>query len=440
MTETMSAAPSATPYLPSRPQGRRRWIVAAALVGFASTAVLALIGSARAADTDAVEYYDATYRASFKPGGEYAQVELELAGDLLPTKIVLRADSQRYRQFRSSDPVQVSDTEVVWQPKGKRSTLRYEFKVNHQRSSGKYDSYITENWALFRGDKLAPPARVTAESNLHSRTTVQLDLPKGWSAITPYSSAGELRFRVDNLQRRFDRPNGWMLIGRIGVRSERIRHVNAVVAAPEGDHARRQDALAFMNWNLPTLLEVFPDFPKRVLIVSAGDPMWRGGLSGPSSIFLHSDRPLISENRTSPLLHELTHVALGIYSDHESDWIVEGLAEFYSIQTLRRSGGIGKRRYQQAMENLKRSARRSPTLFTSHSSGATTARAVLVFQEVDEEIRRVTGNAASLDDVARKLAARRGEVSLAELQRIARQVAGKPLQSLQRERLLQPIS
>ena len=43
----------------------------------------------------------------------------------------------------------------------------------------------------------------------------------------------------------------------------------------------------------------------RLLIVSAGDPMWRGGLSGPSSMFLHSDRPLISENRTSTLLHEL---------------------------------------------------------------------------------------------------------------------------------------
>ncbi len=123
-------------------------------------------------------------------------------------------------------------------------------------------------------------------------------------------------------------------------------------AAPEGESARRQDALAFIKWNLPKLLDVFPDFPKRVLIVSAGDPMWRGGLSGPASIFLHSDRPLISENRTSPLLHELVHVALGIRGDNESDWIVEGLAGVLFHSNVAPPGGIGQKRYEQAMDNL----------------------------------------------------------------------------------------
>lgn len=405
-----------------------------ALLAIAS---LATAGHAAAAS---VAYYDATYRATFKPGVETVQVQLELSGDELPSKVVMHLDPQRYRNFRSSEPLEVDAKQAVWRPRGKQSRLTYEFIVNHQRSSGSYDSYITQNWALFRGDKLTPNTRVTAAKNLHSRTAVEFDLPKGWSAVTRYSAPGELRFRIDDPKRRFDQPTGWMLVGKIGVRSERIEHVNAVIAAPEGESARRQDTLAFINWNLPKLLEVFPDFPKRVLIVSAGDPMWRGGLSGPSSLFLHSDRPLISENRTSPLLHELVHVALGIRGDHESDWIVEGLAEFYSIQTLRRSGGISQRRYEQAVDNLKRWARRAPTLFVKNSTGATTARAVLVFRQVDAEIRAVTKNAASLDDVARKLAAERGEVSLIHLQELAQQVAGKPLQSLQRERLTKPVA
>ena len=396
---------------------------------------MAALAMANVAAAASVAYYDATYRATFKPGDEHAQVELKLAGEKLPSKVVLRADPKRYLDFRSSAPLEVTDKEVVWRPQGKESTLRYQFIVNHQRSSGSYDSYSTPSWALFRGDKLTPNTRVTAARNLRSRTTLEFVLPKGWSAVTPYASSGEQRVRIDDPKRRFDEPEGWMLVGKIGVRSERIEHVTAVIAAPEGDNARRQDALAFINWNLPKLLEVFPEFPKRVLIVSAGDPMWRGGLSGPGSIFLHSDRPLISENRTSPLLHELVHVALGIRGDKESDWIVEGLAEFYSIQTLRRSGGIGQKRYEQAVENLKKWARRAPTLFAKSSTGATTARAVLVFQEVDAEIRGITKNAASLDDVARKLAAKRGEISLTELQEIAQQVAGRPLQSLQRERL-----
>lgn len=422
------------------PAGSARGRLPGCRAALLALAAIASLGIASAATAASVAYYDATYRATFKPGVEHAQVELKLAGDKLPSKVVLRADPKLYRKFRSNDPLEVTDKEVVWQPQGKQSSLHYEFMVNQQRSSGSYDSYITQNWALFRGDKLTPGTRVTAARNLRSRTTLEFDLPEGWSAVTPYASSGELRFRVDDPKRRFDEPEGWMLVGKIGVRSERIEHVNTIIAAPEGDNARRQDALAFINWNLPKLLEVFPDFPKRVLIVSAGDPMWRGGLSGPGSIFLHSDRPLISENRTSPLLHELVHVALGIRGDNESDWIVEGLAEFYSIQTLRRSGGIGQKRYEQAVENLNKWARRAPTLFAKSSTGATTARAVLVFQQVDAEIRGLTKNARSLDDVARKLAAERGEVSLIQLQEIAQQVAGKPLQSLQRQRLMKPVA
>jgi hypothetical protein len=384
-------------------------------------------------------FYDVTYRATFDPKVAHVEVEVELAGEKLPSKIRLGTDPQRYRNFRSTDPLQTGPEEVVWQPQGKKSRLRYEFIVNHKRSGG-YDSYQTQNWALFRGDKLVPSATVTAQKRLQSRATLELVLPSDWTAAMPYSADGKYRYHIEDPERRFDRPAGWMLVGKVGVRSERVEKVNVVIAAPEGDNARRQDNLAFINWNLPKLLEVFPQFPKRVLVVSAGDPMWRGGLSGPSSLFLHSDRPLISENRTSPLLHELVHVAMGIRGDDESDWIVEGLAEFYSIQTLRASGGIGQRRYEQAMESMRRWAARSPTLFAKSSNGATTARAVLVFQAVDAEIRKQTKDAASLDDVARKLADERGEVSLAHLQAVAQQVAGKPLQSLQRELLSQPVS
>jgi len=384
-------------------------------------------------------FYDVTYRATFQADVAQVEVEVELTGEKLPSKIRFGADQQRYRNFRSSDPVQVSDGEVVWEPQGKQSRLRYEFIVNHKRSGG-YDSFRTRDWALFRGEKLIPSASVTAQKRMQSRATLELVLPPDWSAAMPYAADGKFRYRIDDPERRFDRPAGWMLVGKIGVRSERVEKVNVVIAAPEGDNARRQDALAFINWNLPKLLEVFPQFPKRVLVVSAGDPMWRGGLSGPGSLFLHSDRPLISENRTSPLLHELVHVAMGIHGDDESDWIVEGLAEFYSIQTLRASGGIGQRRYEQAMESMRRWAARAPSLFVKSSNGATTARAVLVFQSVDAEIRKLTNNAASLDDVARKLASERDEVSLTHLQEIAQQVAGKPLQSLQRQHLSQPIS
>ena len=388
----------------------------------------------------ASNFYDARYRAEIRPADGAIDVELNLTGERLPSRIVLRTDSGRYRDFRSTDPLSIGKDEVTWRPRGKMSRLRYRFIVDHERAPKRYDSLMTESWSVFRGDKLVPRVRVTARRDLHSRASIEFVAPKDWSVITPYAPIDKHRYAFDDPRRRFDRPQGWMLAGRIGSRGEVIRDVHAIVAAPAGDSARRQDVLSFLNWNLPHLLDVFPDFPSRFLVVIAGDPMWRGGLSGPASMFLHADRPLISENRTSTLLHELVHIATGIRGDEESDWIVEGIAEFYSLETLRRSNGISERRYEQALAALARWAQRSDTLFAKRSSGATTARAVLSLEAADAEIRAATNGRASLDDVVRRLAAERGTVSLERLQDCARQVAGRRLRSLERTRLMQPIA
>lgn len=394
-------------------------------------------GTAAAA---APKYYDVAYRAHFRPEAGVVDVEIALSGERLPSRVVLHVDSRRHKQFTSTDPLQIEPSHVTWQPRGHASRLRYQFVVDHQRAPQHYDSRMTADWAIFRAEKMVPRASVTARRSLRSRATLDFELPQGWAVATPYGSVGELHYTVDDPQRRFDQPEGWMLAGKIGSRNEKIADVRVVVAAPTGDSARRQDTLTFLKFTLPRLQEVFPHLPPRLLIVSAGDPMWRGGLSGPASMFLHSDRPLISENRTSTLLHELAHIALGIRGDEESDWIVEGLAEFYSIETLRRSGSISAQRYKEALQRLARWAKRSTTLFGSHSNGATTARAVLAMRAADTEIRSATGGKASLDDVARKLASERGMVGLVRLQKAAQEVAGRPLHSLEREQLSKPIA
>jgi hypothetical protein len=398
---------------------------------------LLLPGAATAA---APRYYDAAYRAHFRPDAGVVEMELALSGERLPSRVVLHIDPRRHKKFTSTDPLQIEPSHVTWQPRGRASRLRYEFVVDHERSAKRYDSRMTGDWAIFRAEKMVPRASVTARRSLHSRATLAFELPQSWTVATPYGSVGDLHYAVDDPARRFDQPEGWMLAGKIGSRNEKIGSVRVVVAAPTGDSARRQDTLAFLKFTLPRLEEVLPQLPPRLLIVSAGDPMWRGGLSGPSSMFLHSDRPLISENRTSTLLHELAHIALGIRGDEESDWIVEGFAELYSLETLRRSGGISEQRYKQALKHQSEWAKRSSTLFGSHSNGPTTARAVLALRAADAEIRSVTGGKASIDDVARKLASERGTVSLVRLQKAAQDVAGRPLRSLEREQLSKPAS
>src|SRR5690606_21947056 len=133
-------------------------------------------------------------------------------------------------------------------------------------------------------------------------------------------------------------PTGWIVLGHLGVRYDTISGIRTKVAGPVNQGVRRMDMLALLRWTLPELLRILPDFPHRLTIVSAGDPMWRGALSAPQSLYLHAERPLISENGTSTLLHEVVHVGLGVGAGHGADWVVEGLAEYYSLEMLRRSG------------------------------------------------------------------------------------------------------
>jgi predicted metalloprotease with PDZ domain len=127
---------------------------------------------------------------------------------------------------------------------------------------------------------------------------------------------------------------------------------------------------------------------------------------------------------------------MGIRGDEESDWIVEGLAEYYSLEILERSGGIGRGRYEAALERMRDWAKRSPNVFSQKSTGASTARAAVAFHAADSEIKRATEGRASIDDVAAELAKRGGEVTLELLQATARNVAGREIQALSRQRLM----
>jgi hypothetical protein len=186
------------------------------------------------------------------------------------------------------------------------------------------------------------------------------------------------------------------------------------------------DMLALLNWTLPELNAVLPDALPRLTVISAGQPMWRGGLSAPASLYLHADRPLISENATSPLLHEVMHVALGIEARDGFDWIVEGLAEYYSIELLRRGRAITTDRAKTALQWQADWGLRAETLCARTSTAETTARAVTILAVLDLELRDKTES--SLDDLLPSLVGRR--VDLDTLAAAATQLLGSPADAL----------
>ena len=346
--------------------------------------------------------YDVTFSATFLPkkGMVEARISVQQSSHLLRL-VDLDAAEPKFSNFAADGSIEHAGKRLLWRVPATGGALSYTARVDHQR--GDYmDARMTGHWAIVRLDDIFPSARVRSRVGAASRSVLELHGPAGWRFESRYRVTGGAII-VDEPERRFDRPNGWLVAGKLGIRREFIAHRKVAVAAPAGQGMRRMDIIAFLRWTLPRMVKVFPDFPDRLLIVGAMDDMWHGGLSGPGSVYLYADLPLISENATSPLLHELVHTASRTAGKPREDWIIEGLAEYYGLEILRRSGGISKKRFKQTMQQLAGWVAREKGKLTSPSSGANTARAVLLFNGIQDELRQ--HDAGSLDSVVRKLMA-----------------------------------
>jgi len=399
------------------------WL-AAALAGCSPA-----VPEARAAD-DQLGYH-LEFRVALGRGDPAARVTLKLTQSRrLLREVRFDFDPARYTDFRAdAGELGVSEGVVRWLPAATGGTLSWSAGIPHERSAGGFDAWQADDWALFRAEDLVPRAATRTLKGATSNTKLVFDLPHGWSAVTPYREK-DGSFTVDNPERRYDEPAGWIVAGEIGVRRDRIAGTRVAIAAPVGESVRRLDMLAMLNWTLPELARIVPTMPERLTIVSAGDPMWRGGLSGPASIYIHADRPLLSENGTSTLLHELMHVATGLDSVAEHDWIVEGLAEYYTLELLHRSGTLTASRHRRALEDIADWGQEAGSLCGHDSSAATTAYAVGVFDRLDRELRRTTGGRVSLDDVHMKLIESDSALSPAMLTTTAEELAGRKPEAL----------
>jgi len=352
---------------------------------------------------------DLDYRVKFLPDSDQAQVSLTLEdGEPVISLAFNLGEEGLYSDFKADGQwTQDTPEQGIWKPAKGKSTLNYRVKINHERSAGRFDARMTEDWALLRGDDLVPPVKLRQQDKTELVSRLQFDLPKGWKSVeTGWPRVGKNRFRIDNSQRKFDRPTGWIVAGKIGTRRAKLGETDVAISAPVGEGMRRMDVMTLLTFIWPHAQEVFPRDPAKLLIVGAGDPMWRGGLSAANSYYMHSDRPLVSENGTSSLVHELVHVFSRIRARDRSDWITEGLAEYYAIELMRRAGGLSEERYQKIREQLIGWSKPVKSLRTNNSSGPVTARAVLLLQELDREIRQATKGTTqprSLDDVTRGL-------------------------------------
>src|SRR5690606_15921185 len=298
--------------------------------------LLVLAGLAQAAQ----RRYDVDYTVGFLPAEGQALVRLRLANrDGRVSRLDFLMPDDRYSGIEGDGTVERKGERVVWTPPEEGGTLRWRYRIDKRRRDGGYDARITAKWTIVRGDHLFPPARVRMTPDTDSRVRLRFELPEGWTNVdTPWKLARDGQsFVVVNPETRFDRPTGWIIAGDVGTRREQYDGIEVAVGAPKGDNMPRQEILAMVGWTLPEMRRIFGELPSKLLIVGAGDAMWRGGLSGPRSLYMHSQRPLISENGTSTLLHELTHLITRISGRPGHKYISEGIAEFYSVELLHRT-------------------------------------------------------------------------------------------------------
>lgn len=387
------------------------------------------LGAGAAVSAQATKTFALDYTIELLPKQDQARVTMALGkGGERVTQLTLDFDARRYSGFKATGGqfAAVGAGKATWTPAGAGSKLSWLVRITRQRDAGDYDARMTADWALFRGDKVVPFIKARMKKGTESVARLRFVLPPGWSNVdTGWIRHSDGAFLVDNRERRFDRPIGWMVAGKVGTRRDRFGLTELAIAAPNGDAFDRMGAMTFIHFVWSEIEAAFGRTPPKILIVGAGDPMWRGGLSAPNSLFSHTSRPLVSENGTSTLIHELTHVITRIRARDRSDWLTEGLAEFYSVELVWRAGGMSDERRAKVYADLRDWGRGVKSLRTDRSSAEITARAAVLLHELDAEIRQRTDDAKDLDDVTKLLRAKR-VVSTQDLVAATEKVLGGP--------------
>jgi len=389
------------------------WVLIVFLLAYAS------FSNAQSTPSD----YQLLFEVELAAGQSIAAASITLTQpESLLLELRFRAPSSQFSKFSGEGDIQRNGDEVAWRPPKSGGQLRYKVTINHERNASGFDALVSDDWALFRADDVFPPAHMRRQVGASGSSEFMLQVPGGWSAVTPFPTGPNGRSVIGNPDRMFDRPVGWIIAGHLGVRRDSISDIKVSVAAPQDAGAERISMLALLRWTLPFLTRELDALPDRLSVVSANNPMWRGGLSAPNSIFVHADRPLLSENGTSTLLHETAHVLMNFSTDTQHDWIDEGIAEYVTLEILRRSGTISRNRFKATIDTFRKRGKNVSSMSASNSQGEITARAVVVFHGLDLEIQKISGGGADIFALVRRLILEKEPVDLQRLRELALEI------------------
>jgi predicted metalloprotease with PDZ domain len=360
---------------------------------------------------------------------EHAHVRWLLAGidEIRSFRLVFRDD--RTSDVTGTGSLAWHGRTLLWTPGGPYAHLRYRVSIPRTRPPGpRFDSYATRDWVATRALHLFPEINVHFHEGTRAaaaRARLVFRLPRGWRSAAAQEPLGDGVFAVDEPGKQFARPRGWFLLGNIRQYRRRIAGMQLTVAQAPGAAVDARRLLRLYAHTVPLLADILGPPPARLLVVSAPDPMWRGGLSGEDSFFVNGRIPLRSADKTSSYLHELFHVWQPFRPAPDGRWVSEGLAEYYSLVLPYRAGRLSERTFARGVSLFARYGRWGVDLSHTRDPAALNNSAPFLMYWLDQEIRGATDGQRSLDDVVRSLAREAGTLTTASFLRVVSRTAAR---------------
>lgn len=337
-----------------------------------------------------------------------AQVKMLLRGANEITHIKFLDIDENFHHFKGTGQlVQTAPKSWTWNPKSVNGEVSYEVKINRQRSIKGFDSYHGGSWIFTRTSDLFPRKDYVEERPLRIYSQVEFELPKKWQIVTAMERISEDKnvFAPRDRGNPYVSPYGWILCGDLDVTKKEMSEVDVTLASPRVMKYDPTELTELIEKSMREFSQIMRELPPRIAFIVGPDPLWRGGLSGEDSLYINQNLSLIDRDYTSTPIHELFHITQGFKKASQlSDWIIEGLAEYYSLRILYNTKQISKNKFVRGIRKFDRQGVWGVNLEKNQSFAALYNSAALVMFYIDEHLKEISKGNTSLRDVIKSLA------------------------------------
>ena len=321
-------------------------------------------------------------------------------------------------------------------------TLRYKVLLNHDEREwpfGKDEApYVQEDCIFCPGYALF----ITGEME---DIELRLDVPDAWHVSTAWNPIGNERYRF-TIADRDDLMYAYMVLGTYAQKMAESDGAEVVIALGGHFKTSMDEVHRTVKSLLHTYSEIFGETPKdRMLFVANPCDIYSGGGVSGHSISVLMDGTLAADNRQSwvPLVaHEICHIWNGKAIDFSKQeyWFSEGFTEYASKISCTRLGVISENDFLRDLERKwELYLSKQGELSIREAGEDKSANRNLVYEggslvaiALDLQIRTLTENQSSLDDVMKQMYREFGltgnKYTMDDTIKVVNQIAGEDLQ------------